>query len=311
MVEIFLIVLPVFLVIGLGISLKGTGLVDGSFLFQLNRLVYFVAVPIMFFHKIAQADFSASFNPRLLLGIFAIVLAICLLCYFYSGLRNYEAPVRGAFCQASFRGNLVYVALPIIYNAYGERGFAVAGILIGFMTPLVNFLSIIVLLLPQQKSNHDLRASFWFHQILLNPLIIASFLGISWSFFNLPIPQVLTNTFDIISGMAMPLALIVIGASFSFAELRGDMVMSTFATTIKLILMPLLAGGLLLMLGIRGVELGVGILLVGAPSASAAYIMAQQLKSDADLTGSIIMFSTLLSVFSYTFYLYLLKIIGI
>lgn len=311
MFEIFMIVLPVFLVIGLGFSLRGTGLMAGSFLSQLNRLVYFVALPLMFFHKIAQADFSASFNPRLLFGVFTIILLICCLVYIYTGLRNYPAPVRGAFSQASFRGNLVYVALPIIYNAYGETGFAVAGILIGFMTPLVNFLSIVVLLLPQQKSNRDMRASFWVHQILLNPLIIASFLGIIWSFFNLPIPLVLDKTLDIISGMAMPLALIVIGASFSFEELSGEVGISFSVTVVKLVLMPALAGGLLLLLGVRGIELGVGVLLTGAPAASAAYILAQQLKSDGDLTSSIIMFSTLLSVISYTLYLYLLKILGV
>ena len=36
MVEIFLIVLPVFLVIGLGFMLRGTGLVDGPFLDRLK-----------------------------------------------------------------------------------------------------------------------------------------------------------------------------------------------------------------------------------------------------------------------------------
>ncbi len=311
MLEIFLIVLPVFLVIGLGFSLRGTGLVGGDFLAQLNRLLYFVALPIMFFHKISQADFSVSFNPQLLLGVYAIIVLVCGAAYLYTGLRSYPAPVRGAFSQASFRGNLVYVALPIIYNAYGEAGFAVAGILIGFMTPLVNFLCIIVLLLPQRRSSHDLKGSLWVQQILLNPLIIASFLGILWSFFNLPIPAVLSSTFEIISGMAMPLALIVIGASFSFQELKGEAGISVTVTALKLAVMPALAGGLLLLLGVRGMELGVGVLLTGAPTASAAYILAQQLRSDGDLTSSIIMLSTLLSVVSYTFYLYLLKVLGI
>lgn len=311
MFDIFLIVLPVFLVIGLGFMLRGTGLVDGSFLSRLNRLVYYVPLPIMFFYKIAQADFSASFNPRLLLSTIAAVVAVCVLSYLYAGLRNYEPKVHGAFAQSCCRGNLVYVALPIIYSAYGEEGFAVAGIMIGFMTPLVNFCSILVLLLPQQRGDHQLGPSFWFNQIALNPLIIASFLGIAWSIFDLPIPLVLAETFDIISGMAMPLALMVIGASFSLAELRGDMVVTTIASVVKLVLLPVLAGALLILFGVRGVELGVGILLTGAPAASAGYILAQQLKSDGELTSSIIMVSTLASVFSYTLCLYLLKIAGI
>lgn len=311
MVEIFLIVLPVFLVIGLGFMLRGTGLVDGEFLSRLNRLVYYVPLPIMFFYKIAQADFSASFNPRLLLSTITAIVAVCVLSYLYGGFRIYEPKVHGAFSQSCCRGNLVYVGLPIIYSAYGEEGFAVAGIMIGFLTPLVNFCSILVLLRPRQRSDHQIRASFWVHQIALNPLIIASFLGIIWSIFDWPIPLVLAETFEIISGMAMPLALMVIGASFSFTELRGDMVVIALVSFVKLILMPVLAGALLIFLGVGGVELGVGILLTGAPAASAGYILAQQLKSDSDLTSSIIMVSTLASVLTYTLYLYLLKMAGI
>lgn len=311
MVEILLIVLPVFMVIGLGLVLKVTGLVDPLFLGQLNRLVYFVPLPIMFFYKIAQSDFSASFNPGLLLVIIAAVMGVCVLSYLYTRIRGYDARTRGAFSQASFRGNLVYIGLPIIYSAYGEAGFAVAGILIGFITPLVNFLSIVVLLLPQRSREHRITASFWIHQVAYNPLIIASFLGITWSVFSLPIPSVLAETFEIISGMTMPLALVVIGASFSVKELRGDVIVTVIAASFKLLLLPLIAGALLLLAGVRGMEFGVGILLAATPAASAAYVLAQQLESEAELTSSIIMFSTLVSIFTYTFYLYLLKAFGI
>lgn len=311
MVEILLIVLPVFLVIGLGLVMKGTGLVDPAFLGQLNRLVYYVPLPIMFFYKIAQSDFSASFNLGLLLVLMSTVVAVGGLSYLYTGIRGYDATTRGAFSQASFRGNLVYIGLPIIYSAYGEAGFAVAGILIGFITPLVNFLSIVVLRLPQQGHDHAIRTSFWLHQVANNPLIIASFLGIAWSVFKLPIPAVLAESFEIISGMTMPLALVVIGASFSFKELRGDMIITLSATSFKLLLLPFMVGLVLLLLGVGGMELGVGILLAATPTASAAYVMAQQLESDGDLTSSIIMFSTLVSIVSYTFYLYLLKTLGI
>ena len=62
MIDIVLIVLPVFLIIALGFSLKGTGLLNDSFIVQLNRLVYYVALPALFFYKIGTADFSASFG---------------------------------------------------------------------------------------------------------------------------------------------------------------------------------------------------------------------------------------------------------
>lgn len=309
--DILLIVLPVFLVIGLGFSLKKTGLVDTSFLFQLNRLIYYVALPALLFYKIGTADFAASFNPSLLLGMIVSIVIAFGLSYGYTMLRGYPAMARGAFCQGAFRGNMAYIGLAIAFNAYGEEGFAIAGILLGFLVPVVNFLAVLALLIPQHRSEHKLGASFWAYQIAFNPLIIASFVGITWSFLSLPVPQVLDRALGIVTGMALPLALIVIGASFSPQKLRGELMKAVLATGIKIVWLPLLTAVILLLLGVREMELAVGVIFAGTPTATAAYIMAQQLKSDAELSGSIIMLSTLLSAFTYSIALYILKANGI
>ncbi|MCK5914237.1 MAG: AEC family transporter, partial [Desulfuromusa sp.] len=83
------------------------------------------------------------------------------------------------------------------------------------------------------------------------------------------------------------------------------------ASTIKLALLPLLALLLLVPLGVTGSDLGIGILMAGTPAATATYIMAQQMKGDAELAGSIVMLSTLASAFSYTILLLLLKSTGV
>jgi predicted permease len=308
--EILLIVLPVFLVIGLGFSLKRTGLVNSEFIFNLNRLIYYIALPSLLFYKIATADFFVSFNGVLLAGLVVSVLAIFIISFGFGKLMRYRSSVQGAFCQGAFRGNLAYVGLAIVYNAYGEEGFAIAGILLGFLVPLFNFLSVVALILPQQKDSYRIGTFFLIKQIVYNPLILASFAGILWSFLALPLPQVVDRAFGIVTGMSLPLALIAIGASFSFRKLRGDLAVAALSAILKIIISPIFAGGLLFLLGVRGQELAIGVLLAGTPTATAAYIMAQQLKSDAELSGAIIMLSTLCSLITYTFALYFLQMMG-
>jgi predicted permease len=309
--EIFLIVLPVFLVIGLGFSLKRTGLVNSDFLFNLNRLIYYIALPALLFYKIATADFFVSFNGPLLAGLVVSILTIFVVSYGYGSLRGYRPSIHGAFCQGAFRGNLAYVGLAIVYNAYGEEGFAVAGILLGFLVPLFNFLSVVALILPKRRDSYRMGTFFWVKQIAYNPLILASFGGIIWSFVALPLPQIVDRAFGIVTGMSLPLALIAIGASFSFRKLRGDLAVAALSACLKIVILPTLAGGILLLLGVRGQELAIGVLLAGTPTATAAYIMAQQLKSDAELSGAIIMLSTLFSLATYTLALYLLQFMGV
>ena len=309
--DILIIVLPVFLVIGLGFGLKIARLVDGSFLHQLNRLVYFLALPALLFHEIARSDFSASFNGLLLVGMLAAVLLTSFLAYGFTVWRGYPPEVCGSFCQGTFRGNIAYIGLAIVFNAYGGEGLATAGILLGFLVPFYNFFGILALLLPHRQQGQHFGPWFWIRQIGGNPLIISSFAGILWSFLDIPLPQVIGRSLDIVSGMALPLALLAIGGSFSLQRLRGDISKSLIATAVKLIWLPLLTAGILLVLGIRGRDLAIGVIFAGTPTATVAYIMAQQMRGDAELSGSIIMLSTLLSLITYTVALVLLEGLGL
>jgi len=310
-VEILTIVLPVFLVIALGYLLRRLALIDADFLFQTNRLVYYICLPLLLFYKIGTADFFASFNGALVLGSTLAVAAGFCLSYGYAVLRGYPPAARGAFSQGSFRGNLAYIGLAIVLNAYGEAGFTRAGILMGFLVPVLNFFAILALLLPHRHSGEGRGAGFWARQMIGNPLIIASFAGIAWSYLKLPLPLILERSLHIATGMTLPLALIAIGGSFSLAKLKGDMVRAAFATGFKLVWLPLIAAGLLFALGVHGRDLAIGVLFAGTPAATATYIMAHQLKGDAELAGSIVMMSTALSAVTYTVALFLLRSQGI
>jgi len=309
-IETVTIVLPIFLVIALGTLLKQLKLFDESFLQQTNRLVYVVFLPLLLFYKIGTADFSSNFNVSLVIGSALAIAMGFALSWFYTGKRRDPAAIRGSFCQGSFRGNLAYIGLAICLNAYGEEGLTKAGILMGFLVPVLNLFAILALLLPHQEEAKG-KTAHLMAQTLLNPLIIASFLGIIWSFFKLPLPLIVARSFEITTGLALPLALLAIGGGFSFVRLKGDLKLAISASTIKLLLLPLLAFLLLTSLGVAGEDLGIGILIAATPAATATYIMAQQMKGDAELAGSIVMFSTLASAFSYTIILLLFKSTGL
>lgn len=309
--DILNIVLPVFSVIALGWLLRRWGLIDGPFLLQTNRLVYYVCLPLLLFYKIGTADFGANFNGRLVFGSILAVTITFFVSYLYTVARHYPAAARGVFSQGAFRGNIAYVGLAIALNAYGETGLTRAGILMGFLVPFLNFFAIIALLWPHRGDGAERGAAFWVKQFALNPLILASFLGIVWSFFDLPIPLMFERSLQIATGMALPLALLAIGGGFTLDKLRGDLVKAGLATGAKLVWMPLLAALLLMGMGVEGMDLGIGVLIAGTPAATANYIMAQQLKGDAELAGAIVMLSTLLSAATYTIALFILRSQGL
>ncbi|MGE4343135.1 MAG: AEC family transporter [Geoalkalibacter sp.] len=309
--DILTIVIPVFLVIGLGFVLKRLNLIDDHFLFQTNRLVYYVALPLLLFYKIGTADFFANFNGSLVAGSSLVIAIGFAVSYGYAALRGYAPATRGAFSQGAFRGNLAYIGLAIVFNAYGEDGLTRAGILMGFLVPVLNFFAILALLCPHRRTGGHQGRAFWVRQIAFNPLIIASFAGIIWSFLHLPIPVILDRSLHIATGMTLPLALLAIGGSFSLRKLKGDLTCALLSTTIKIIWLPIIAAVLLYAMGVRGQDLAIGVLFAGTPTATATYIMAHQLKGDAELAGSIVMMSTLLSALTYTLALFILGSLGL
>ncbi|WP_303720559.1 AEC family transporter [Malonomonas rubra] len=310
LIDTLTIVLPVFLVIALGQLLTQLRLFDASFVQQTNRLVYIVFLPLLLFHKIGKADFATFFNGPLVIASSLVIVTGFLLTYFYTGLRNYPAPKRGSFCQGSFRGNLAYVGLAICLNAYGDEGLTRGGILMGFLVPVLNLFAIFALLLPY-RSNADEKQPNWLAQVAFNPLIIASFLGIIWSYWHLPLPVIIDRALNITTGITLPMALLAIGGSFSMERIKGDLRIAGLATMIKLTFLPIFAAILLSLFKVRGIDFGIGILMAGTPTATATYIMAHQLKGDAELAGSIVMLSTLCSAISYTIILFILKGVGL
>ncbi len=303
------IVLPVFLVIALGYGIRRIELVDKAFFVQVNRLIFYVCLPLLLFYKISTADFSASFNFKLVLATGSAVGCGFLLAYIAGYLGRFAAPIHGAFCQGSFRGNLAYIGLAIVYNAYGDAGLTRAGILLGFLVPVLNFFAILALTLPQHKQRSSSQDII--RQIIYNPLILASLAGILWSYFQFPMPTVLDRTLSIATGMTLPLALLAIGESFSLEKIKGDVGKAGLAVSFKLILLPLITTGFMVLLDITGLDFAIGLLMAGAPTAVATYIMACSMGGDGDLAGTIVILATGFSAFSYTLLLLCLQLYGI
>jgi malate permease and related proteins len=296
------IVLPVFLVITLGVVIKQSEIVDEHFLSQSSRLLYLLCMPALLFYKTSTSNFHESFNLNLVLGSLLALLLVYALTYLYGKLCHYPPEIRGTFAQGASRSNLALLGLAVIYQAYGDEGLTKASILLGFYVPVLNLISVIVLLLPHHTETR-LNRKFWLREIILNPLILASFIGMIWSSLSLPLPGLVNRTLDIITSMTLPLALLVIGAGFRLHKMRIDLKKAVLAALIKIVIMPLIALGILLWLNVSGLDLSIGILLAASPTATVSYIMASQLKGDAELTASIILISTLLSCVTYSFFL--------
>ena len=295
-------IIPIFFVIALGYVVRKKGLLSDAFMASGNRLLYRVAIPCLLFHKIALAPFSGSFFPRLIIGCVLAILFISLIAYFGTWLLLH--PCRGkqaTFLQCCIHGNIGYIGLAVCYYTFDEKTFGVAGVLAGFFIITQNILSVTYYhLLTGSKERHRGGSM---KTLLLNPIILSTLMGLGVSFFHIPLPLVLDKTLGIIGRMALPTALLIIGGSLNLGRIFTDLKSTLLASGVKLVGLPLLGVGLFHILSVPASLQAVGITLLCAPSATTSYIMARELNGDSNLASSAVTTSTLLSLFTFIFWL--------
>jgi predicted permease len=159
----------------------------------------------------------------------------------------------------------------------------------------------------KDKSRRDNALVANAQRIIGHPVILSAVSGIVFSIFEIPIPLIVERTLDILSGMALPLALLIIGASLSFKLIRTHLSWVLGACLFKLILMPGLALILFLFFKIHQNEFIPVFILLCSPTATLAYVMAREMNGNAEFAVAAISACTMLSAITFTLWLHFLS----
>ena len=225
-----------FLVVAVGVVLRRYRFLDEGFIDAANSLVFYILLPALLFHEIGTTDFRQAFSGPLVAGGYVATIATFLLAFLLSRVLGLGPSETGAFVQGSFRANLAYVGLPIVFNAVGPAGLRKAGIFLGLIVPLLNGLSIVALMTPHGAEREEgiaTTASRIARQIVTNPIILACLAGIAWSVLKLPLPGMVDRTFRLLTPTTLPLSLLCLGGSFSFERARKGFAVAAVAAFLK------------------------------------------------------------------------------
>ncbi len=297
--EVFDTVAPVFFLIGVG-ALLFRRFLDEAFLRNINWLTYWVGLPALIFDSISRADLAEPLAGKVLVVVFAATILTLLAGFGAARLLGVSVASGGTFLQASFRGNLAFIGVPVVIFAYpgSETASTVAILTLGPMMLLYNVLSIPLL----QRSRDGGKGGFitrkLIRSLVSNPLIIASLAAVLFSFSGLGLPFILERSVGVLGQMALPLALLSIGGALVVVKVKGRFTPAMGASLLKVAFCPLIGLFCARLIGLEGESLGVALILLAAPTAAASYIIAQQFEGDERLASGAIVISTVLSILS-------------
>ena len=296
-------IIPIFAIIALGWFVRTKGFIQPEFLGPANRLVYYLAIPAMIFHEISKGSLSTQFDAAVILITLFSVLTVFAVAWCVGLIWRIKSGELGTFIQASFHGNLGYIGLAVAYYSLGNDGFVRASIIAGFIMILQNFLAVVALQFNSDDASISSSKRNAVLKILGNPVILSALAGILFSSTGLKLPLVISRILDILSGLALPMALILIGASLSFKLMRLKLSRIFSSSILKLILLPGLGFFLYRMLDIKLQNYLPGLILLASPTATLTYVMAKEMNGDTDFAVAAVSFCTLLS--AVTFFIWL------
>jgi len=293
-------IVPIFIVIFVGMVAKQQGFFTLEFLGQANRLVYYFAIPAMIFNSISKATLRTQLNLSVILITLFSLLLITIIAWRASRVLSLTRSSQGTFIQSSFHGNLGYIGLAVAFYYLGDSGFVRAAIIAGFVMILQNILAVIAL--QYHGSGHpDIAATL--KTTMANPVILSALAGILFSLSGIQMPLILERALNIIKGMALPMALLIIGASLSFEKFKPRFRPVMVSCFLKVMMTPAIGLILFKLFSLDPSDYLPGLIILASPTATLSYIMAREIGGDADFAVAAISISTIFSSVTYGLWL--------
>ena len=288
---ILVTVLPIFSLLMLGYLAKRSGFLPAEFWPYLEKASYYVLLPALLVLNLSQAHIHWSETSRLISGIILIPILAGFLSFPFKAVLNLNAADYTSFFQGVVRFS-TYIGLAMA-AVFPTPAPTLGALVLAIMIPVVNILCVLVFALFVQK---QLKLGMLFKSLATNPLLVACVLGMILNILPWKLPVIASEVLRQLAQMALPTGLLAVGAGLNLAALRGLHAPFFWSAALKLLIVPLLAWGVAIVLGLDAVSSSILIVFAALPTAPSAYILARQLGGNAELMAGMITGQTLLSL---------------
>jgi len=292
MLTVFQALAPVFLLILMGYAIRHYQWLDDGFWPPAEKLTYRVLFPALLIASTARADLASDQVWAIAGTLFTVTLGVALLALMLKPTLGIGDAPFTSFFQGTIRPN-TYVGMVPAFLFWGDEGVAMLSIAVLAVVPLVNLLSVTVLVIwghDHEGARTPMKAV---REVVRNPLVIACVVGFSLNALHLGLPPVIMPLLDILGRAALPIALMAVGAGLDFPDLVSNRWLAAKASTLKLLALPASAWALGTALGLEGQALHVTMLYATLPMSASSYVLAREMGGDAPLAAGMITASTL------------------
>lgn len=295
--------LVLFILMLVGICCRKCGIFNDESNKRISALVLNVANPALVLSSginqesvIGGMEFVKTFV--LAWAMFGVLMVIA---YFIPIILRADASEYGIYRTMTIFSNVGFMGFPVIAALFGTVALLYASLFLIPFNVLIYTYGISVM--KGEKSGFRLRK-------ILNVGVVSCVVTLFIYLTKLPIPIVIENAVDSVSGLAAPLSMMIIGDSLTKVNLKKlfcNARMLVFSG-IKLLVIPLAGVSVIKMLGLNPMLTGVCMVMLSTPVGSMNAMLAQQYGGDYELASQGVTITTLLAVVTMPLVSFLMKV---
>lgn len=292
LLPIFLEILaPVFIVVMIG-YFGGPRLgVDAR---SLSRIAYYILAPAFVFDLFSVADIRFMLALRMALFIVLVTTGCVLVAIVLARVMGHRGAMVSAFVLVTAFGNVGNFGLPIISFRLGEEALVAASVYFLIMSPYGFLVGVTAAAWDRGGAGSALFSA------VKTPAILAVIPALIVNWLDVPIPLTVGRPVALLGSAMIPIMMLTLGVqlgSMGRPRLSLDVIA---ASSVRLLVGPVLAFSLAALLGLTGIPRGAGILQASMPSAVFAVLIAMEYDLLPDFITTTVLFSTLASALTLT-----------
>lgn len=312
-------VLPILLLIGLGMLLRRTSVLDEPTIAGLKRIIVSVSLPAVLFTTFLATSLRVE-HLWLVVTVFAICVALLGLGRLWLVVAERRGRTVSAYAPFLFTGfELGMLGFALFTAVYGAEQLPALGVLALGHEVFIWF--VYASLLRTVGHQRTSRAALW-RELASSPVIIAIFAGLVLNFAGVGswlrtsmAGGVLLATLDHLAKIIVPLVLIIIGYSSRLSWRGVRQALPLVATRLLIVVALALAVGELFFVGALGLDRSYAtalmVLMVLPPPFIVPLFIPQQRRDDAQYATNVLSLYSLLSVLVFVGYVLVSQSLGV
>ena len=301
-------VLLVFGLIALGYCAGWSGYLKAETGDGLSEFAVGVAMPLLLFRTMVNADFHGAAPWRLWAAYFAAAIvawtAGSLVTTRLFG-RDRAAGVVGGVAAAF--SNTVLLGVPFMLGVFGQDGIDILSLIVSIHLPSMMIASIVLFELFGREDREPRPALAlavdFARKIMVNPLIVGILAGLAWRGLGVPMPGLATHFVDALAGIAGPLALFAMGLGLLRFGISGNVRLALVLSVLKLFLMPAATLAMAWLFGLPPLTAKVAVATAALPAGINTYLIAVQFGTGQGLASNQMTITTACAVVTTAFWL--------